>query len=284
MTISPSSRIGTPKPCLSSNSRVLAIEKLRAKRSETSYRLHSRGAETLPRAHFAKCRRHRAGRCRKTHTLIDFHVMKKLWQLHPIQATILSACLTCFPLSLSSQTEAPSATPSSAAEQQRAIADLRAQVEALQKKVEYFGAREALLATRVSDKKDREDSVTLDVTHTAYQRLDTDNGFLLVSAEKAEPYLNGYKILLNVGNPLSVSYSGLKAKIKWAKYYDSNQFTPDSYAEWQKSIQQKETSFPDVLEKGAWKKIELIVAPATAEQLGYLKLSINTKTVMVDAK
>ena len=210
--------------------------------------------------------------------------MKKLWQLHPIRATILSVCLTCFPLYMSSQTETPSATPSSAAEQQRAIADLRAQVEALQKKVEYFGSREGLLAMRMNDKKDREDSVTLDLTHGTYQRLDTNNGFLLVSAEPAVPYLNGYKIPLKIGNPLSVSYSGLSAKIKWAKYYDSNQFTPDSYAEWQKSIQQKETSFPDVLEKGTWKKIELIVAPATAEQLGYLKLSINTKTVIVEAK
>jgi|SRR5271170_380538 len=210
--------------------------------------------------------------------------MKKLWQLNPIRATILSLCLTCFPLHLSSQTATPSATPPSVEDQQREIADLRAQVAALQKQVEYFGSRESLLSMRVNDKKDREDSVTLDVTHSAYQRLDTDNGFLLVSAEQAVPYLNGYKILLNIGNPLSVSYSGLKAKIKWAKYYDANQFTPDSYADWQKSIQQKETSFSDVLEKGTWKKIELIVAPATAEQLGYLKLSINTKTVIIDAK
>ena len=209
--------------------------------------------------------------------------MKKLWQLHPIRATVLSVCLTCFPLNVTSQTETPSAPPS-LADQQRQIADLMAQVAALQKKVEYFGSRESLLSSRMNDKKDREDSVTLDLTHSTYQRLDTDNGFLLVSAEKAVPYLNGYKILLKIGNPLSVSYSGFTAKIKWAKYYDSNQFTNDSYAAWQKSIQQKESSFPDVLEKGSWKKVELIVAPATAEQLGYLKLSINTKTVLTDAK
>jgi hypothetical protein len=210
--------------------------------------------------------------------------MKKLWQLHPIRATILSLFLTCFPLNVTGQTETPSATPSSAAEQQREIEDLRAQVAALQKKVEYFGSRESLLSIRVNDKKDREDSVTLDLTHSAYQRLDTDNGFLLVSAEQAVPYLNGYKILLKIGNPLSVRYSGFTAKIKWARTYDNNQFTPDSYAAWQKSIQEKEISFPDVLEKGTWKKIELIVAPTTAEQLGYLKLSIKTKTAIIDAE
>jgi hypothetical protein len=209
--------------------------------------------------------------------------MKKLWQLHPLPATILTVCLTCFPINMTGQTETPIAAPS-LADAQRQIADLLAQVAALEKKVEYFGSRESLLASRMNDKKDREDSITLDLTHSAYQRLDTDNGFLLVSAEPAVPYLNGYKIVLKIANPLAVSYSGFTAKIKWAKYYDANQFTPDSYAAWQKSIQQKEASFPDILEKGTSKKIELIVAPATAEQIGYLKLSVNTKTVTMDAK
>jgi hypothetical protein len=210
--------------------------------------------------------------------------MKKLRQLHSIRTAILSLCLICFPLSMTSQTDSPKATPSSVEEQQRVIADLRAQVEALQKRVEYFGSRESLLWSRMNDKQDREDSVTLDLANSAYQRLNTNNGFLLVSAEQAVPYQNGYKIPLKIVNPLSVSYSGLTAKIRWATRYDANQFTNDSWAAWQKSIQEKETSFPDVLEKGASKKIELIVAPATAEQLGYLKLSINTKTVTMDTK
>jgi len=209
--------------------------------------------------------------------------MKKLWQLYPIPATILSVCFTCFPLTLIGQADKPSPAPS-VEEQQRVIADLLSQVAALQKKVDYFGSRESLLWERMKDKKDREDSVALDLNHHTYQRLDTDNGFLLVSAEKAVPYQNGYKILLNIANPLSVSYSGFTAKIMWATRYDANQFTNDSWAAWQKSIQEKETSIPDVLDKGASKKIELIVAPATAEQLGYLKLSINTKTVIMDAK
>jgi hypothetical protein len=209
--------------------------------------------------------------------------MKTLWQMHPLRATILSVCLTCFPLIVTSQTETPGDTPS-VAEQQRVLADLRVQIADLQKKVDYFGARENLLASRMKDKKDREDIITLDVTRPAYQRLDTDNGFLLVSAEKAEPHQNGYKILLKIANPLNVTYSGFTAKIRFAKYYDNNQFTIDSYEAWQKSIQEKNVPFPDVLEKGATKEIELVVAPMTAEQLGYLKLSISSKTVTFDAK
>jgi hypothetical protein len=216
--------------------------------------------------------------------MIDSYVMKKLWQFHPIRATILGLWFTCFPLILTSQTGTPSAPPSSVADPEQEIADLRAQVDSLEKKVEYFGSRVSLLNSHLTDKKDREDSITLDLTNSTYQRLDTNNGFLLVSAEKALPYQNGFKIPIKIVNPLGVSYSGVTAKIKWATRYDTNQFTNDSYAAWQKSIQEKQASFPDVLEKGVAKKIELIVAPATAEQLGYLKLSIDTKTVTVDAK
>lgn len=210
--------------------------------------------------------------------------MKKIWQLHPIQATILGVCLTCFPLHVTSQTAAPSAAPSSAEEQQRQIADMQARIESLEKKVEYFGSRVNLLNGHLTDKKDREDSVTLDFTKSAYQRLDTNNGFLLVSAGQAVPYLTGYKLSVKIANPLSLSYSGFTAKIKYAKSYDTNQFTLDSYAAWQKSIREKDIAMPDVLEKGTVKNIELIVAPMTAEQLGYVKLSIDTKTVTVDAK
>jgi hypothetical protein len=98
------------------------------------------------------------------------------------------------------------------------------------------------------------------------------------------PYLNGYKIVLKIGNPLSVSYSGFTAKIKWAKKYDYNQYAAESYDAWQKSVQEKEVSFTDDLERGTWNKIELIVTPATAEQLGYVNLSLSTNTVRMYEK
>jgi len=174
--------------------------------------------------------------------------------------------------------------PQASAAQQREIADLRGQITALQKKVETLESRVSFIFVLLKDKQDRQDSVTLDLSEPTYQRLDTDNGFLLVSAEQAVPYLNGYKLLLKIGNPLSVSYSGFKAKVRWAKSYDYKQYTTESYDAWQKSIQEKEISFTDVLERGTWNKIDLIVTPATAEQLGFVSLSISTDTVRMYEK
>ena len=41
-----------------------------------------------------------------------------------------------------------------------------------------------------------------------------------------------------------------------------------SFDEWTKSAQEKETSLTAVLDAGRWNNVELILAPATTEQLG----------------
>lgn len=178
------------------------------------------------------------------------------------------------------QTKVQSSSPSS----QREILELRGQIAALEKKVEELEGRMNVAYILLKDKQDRTDSVTLDLTETTYQRLDTDNGFFLISSEQAVPYLNGYKIPLKIGNPLSVAFSGFKAKVRWAKAYDYKQYTPESYEAWQKSIQEKEILFTDVVEKGTWNKVEMILSPATAEQLGFVTLSLSTNTVRMYEK
>ena len=196
-------------------------------------------------------------------------------------ATVLAlAALSFVPSRAGGQARAQSSPQSSA----REIAELRGQIAALQKKVEELESRVNLAYLLLKDKQDRTDSVTLDLTEPTYQRLDTDNGFFLISSEQATPYLNGYKVTLKIGNPLSVSFSGFKATVKWGKTYDYKQYTSESYDAWQKALQEKQISFADVLERGTWNKVELVLAPATAEQLGYVNVSLSTNTVRMYEK
>jgi Protein of unknown function (DUF3251) len=204
--------------------------------------------------------------------------------MHRIQAAVLIIGLSCVSLNMNGQAKALSGPQSSAAQQQREIVDLRGQVKELQKKLGELESRVSFFYLLLKDKQDRQDSITLDLSERTYQRVDTDNGFLLVSVEEAVPYLNGYKLLLTIGNPLSASYAGFKAKVKWAKVYDYKQYSPASYEEWQKGVQEKEVPFTDVLESGSWNKIALIVTPATAEQLGYVTLSLTTNAVKLYGK
>jgi hypothetical protein len=210
------------------------------------------------------------------------------WHSHELfmslmRCALLIAALSLLSMHLSGQTK-PSNAPNSPSSSQRDIAELKSQIAALEKKVEDLQSTLNLYSVFVQNKQDRRDPIVLDFTDTSYQRLDTDNGFLLVSAVQATPYLNGYKIVLKIGNPLSMTFSGFKAKIKWSKAYDFKQYTQASYAEWEKSVSEKEVSLTNVLEGGAWNTVELVIAPATPDQLEYVTLSVQTNTVRLYQK
>jgi hypothetical protein len=101
----------------------------------------------------------------------------------------------------------------------------------------------------------------------------------LVSVDEPAPYLNGYKIRLSIGNPSFATYAGYELKIKWSKPYDWGGYTQTSYQEWNKAVQEKGISFPDSLQPGAWNSVDVILAPVSSDQLGYLLLSMTTNTV-----
>ncbi len=175
----------------------------------------------------------------------------------------------------------PSGSSDQATTQQmrRQLENLLKEVSDLRKETETLKSRLDFADYSLSTKQTKSDSISLDLTSRNYQRLDTDNGFFLVSVEEALPYLNGYKIQLKVGNPLNATYKDYTLKVKWSKPYDWNKYTQASYEEWNKAIQEKDIPFPQSLEAGAWNSVEVILAPVTAEQLGYVTVSMDASTV-----
>lgn len=193
----------------------------------------------------------------------------------------LAACVATIPVLSEGQSKSTSATAGVSAKD---IAELRAEVKDLQTKVQQLDSQITFYYTLLADKQDRKDSVSLNLSEKTYQRLDMDNGFLLISVESAEPYLTGYKLHLSIGNPLLATYPGFKVKVKWSKAYDYSKFTSASYEEWKKSVQEKEFDLTNSLSSGSWNPVELVLAPATPEQLGDVELSITTNTIRLYTK
>jgi hypothetical protein len=152
------------------------------------------------------------------------------------------------------------------------VLDLKREVDALKTRVDLD---EYILGT----KQPKTDTISLDLTQSAYQRLDTDNGFFLVSVDEATPYLSGYKLHLSIGNPSFATYTNYKITVKWSRPYDWGKYTEASYQEWNKAIQEKELAFPESLQPGSWNSVDVILAPVSPDQLGYLTLSMTTNTV-----
>lgn len=118
-------------------------------------------------------------------------------------------------------------------------------------------------------------TVNLDVGARTYHRIETNNGSFLLSVIDAKPYANGHKLILHVGNLQSAIYSGFSLKVKWGR-----PCCPDNdYAKWQRSLHEKEPSFTSELRPGHWNRIELILSPATLEELGYVNVGMTTNEV-----
>lgn len=76
------------------------------------------------------------------------------------------------------------------------------------------------------------EAVVLDTTAKGFQRIDTDNGSFFMSLVDVQSYLDGYKVRLNIGNPSSASYQGIRLRLKWGKAEppDPNEATYAAFA------------------------------------------------------
>lgn len=160
-------------------------------------------------------------------------------------------------------------------------------VEGLVVRDKQFSDRITLIAREVY--KDYQEKFTsVDPTGQGFSAILSNNGSFLISCKGAEPYLDGHKLILDIGNPYFMTYIGFVIKAKFgtrapeypvdgsreqiSKWQKENE-------EWQKTLVEKELNFPGELAAGAWSKVELILAPSKPEQVAYIALSMRTNEV-----
>jgi hypothetical protein len=151
-------------------------------------------------------------------------------------------------------------------------------VEEVQKSLERIEQTISEIDTRVATlefSKDPYGYAVFDPSHKGYGRVDTDCGFFLISLKEIKPYLDGCKVILEIGNPSTVTYSGFILKAKWGKRFEKG----EKFIDWVNSLKEKEEKFTQELSPGRWNKIELIVSPAKPEHLGYLQMSMRTDRI-----
>lgn len=62
-----------------------------------------------------------------------------------------------------------------------------------------------------------EKTATLDPDSKGYSYVSTDKGVFLFTVDGAEPFLDGHKIILRIGNPMNMTFSGFKLKVRYGK-------------------------------------------------------------------
>ena len=141
-----------------------------------------------------------------------------------------------------------------------------------------------LQALEMSDRVRERKWIMLDPTTKSYQRIDTSIGSLLVSVKSVTPYLDGYKETLAIGNPTSMDFNGFQVSCKWGASFTYTNGVVSNYEEVQNSQKTKDLQPTDVLLRGYWNPVELTIAPATADEIKNLRISINPDNISLLTK
>ena len=173
--------------------------------------------------------------------------------------------------------------------------------EALDKKVttmgqslaELFSKLDTDVRSQVSTLRQSfygEKTAVLDPTTKGYASVSTDKGVFLFSVADASPFLDGHKIVVEIGNPMNVTFSGFKLKIRYGRrppafpsfeLSDTNatvalkKWVEDKQA-WDAGIRKTEVSFTEDLVPGTWTKVDFTLKETKPEDVAYIEVGIET--------
>lgn len=155
--------------------------------------------------------------------------------------------------------------------------DLSKQVAELQRKVWRLEVEKDLYSTANFDPTDSK----------GYGRVDANIGTFLVTLDNVEPYLDGQKVTLKIGNPNNMRFIGFKVKATWGMRFPDTKLQGDdwtkAYEAYNASTKEKEITFTETLQPGAWNKVSFVVSPANGNEFGRLNIAIETNQVSLVA-
>lgn len=115
----------------------------------------------------------------------------------------------------------------------------------------------------------------LSVTEKGYSVAQMDIGSITLAVKDVAPYANGVKVKLNIGNPTSATFPGLKLNVVWANAAPGTKnYDPTTH-------QTKEISVPGEIKPGMWNTEEIVLAPAKPDQIDYLTITPSAPRVIL---
>ena len=111
---------------------------------------------------------------------------------------------------------------------------------------------------------------TLDCNSGKYDEFLFGNGTLIFFAActNIEPYLEGHRITLNIGNPHSFNFSNVKGTLN----YGTNIW--EAFA----GEKKVEVSVNETIRGGSWNTINIIINPSKVEDMRYMHLQLEATT------
>lgn len=108
-----------------------------------------------------------------------------------------------------------------------------------------------------------------------FEVVETSVGRFYVSLRGIAPYGDGFKVKVNIGNPQDATYENVKVEIKWGKRIPDTSFLNDDTAH------TLEVPVYRKVRAGSWNPLDIVVAPASRDEVGALELKLQVPTVFL---
>lgn len=99
----------------------------------------------------------------------------------------------------------------------------------------------------------------------------TKHGPFLINVEKVEPYMDGVKLKVSIGNITNATFSGADIVAKWGREYKNG----DDFDEWEKAQKEKKITTPVTFFPGSYASVNLILTPAKSDEIKTIKIGIQ---------
>ena len=142
--------------------------------------------------------------------------------------------------------------------------DLSARVAELEKTVEDL--RQFIITVRT---RQGVRYATLDCNSGQYSEVQTSSGSLIffVSCAKIEPYLEGHKVTLNIGNLYAADFRNASLRLSHGTDFNDRR--------------EAQVKFSDRLPAGQWTPVVITVNPSKSEQFRHVAVEIDVETAVL---
>lgn len=136
-------------------------------------------------------------------------------------------------------------------------------VRELEKKLESIEARLSSLQGRVSYRL-----AALDCNSGKYDEflLDAGNLTFFAACKKIEPYLEGHRVTISVGNPYAFTFRNIKGKLGYGKDFSTA------------LVNEVDINTQEPLRAGSWNTIVITVNPSKPEEMRSILLQMSADT------
>jgi hypothetical protein len=158
------------------------------------------------------------------------------------------------------------------------IADLQRQLKKAQEDIRTLQTQLGNLGRTVLSNQEPTAAIFDPSSPGLYMTSHTSIGAVLVSFGKAEPYLDGHKVQIEVGNPLSATITTYDLFVEWAPRFNADAPGAD-FQQWLRLTKQKTFSPMEPLKPGRWTRLELILPDTAPKDFGWFSIQVSVKVV-----